>query len=57
MSLGDNYIRVLWTCGMQEKCINKEQPGLHPELTDCEECVTGKRPAKPSYKELKFPEL
>lgn len=61
MGLGDNYMRLVLTCGMGEQCINKENPGCHysdDSFADAEECVTGIRPLRPmAARPQDFPDL
>jgi len=36
--MSDNYIRVLWTCGIGEACTNATRPGTHDEYNAASAC-------------------
>jgi len=39
--MSDNYLRVLWTCGMGDACTNATRPGTHDEHSAASACCAG----------------
>ena len=39
--MSDNYLRVLWTCGMDDACTNATRPGTHDEYSAASGCCAG----------------
>ena len=39
--MSDNYLRVLWTCGMGDACTNATRPGTHDEHSAANACCAG----------------
>jgi hypothetical protein len=39
--MSDNYLRILWTCGMGDACTNATRPGTHDEHSAAKACCTG----------------
>jgi hypothetical protein len=39
--MSDNYLRVLWTCGMGDACTNGTRPGTHDEYSAASACCAG----------------
>ena len=37
--MSDNYLRVLWTCGMGDACTNATRPGTHDEYSAAARCA------------------
>jgi hypothetical protein len=37
-TLSHHYIKVLWTCGMGDKCTNATRPGTHDEYLAASRC-------------------
>jgi hypothetical protein len=38
--MSENYIKVLWTCGMGDACTNTTRPGTHEEYTAAGMCCS-----------------
>ncbi len=36
--MSENYLRVLWTCGMGDACTNATRPGTHDEYRAASAC-------------------
>jgi len=36
--VSENYIKVLWTCGMGDACTNTTRPGTHEEYIAASVC-------------------
>jgi hypothetical protein len=41
--MSDNYLKVLWTCGMGEACTNTTRPGTHEEYSAASVCCGRQR--------------
>jgi len=39
--VSENYIKVLWTCGMGDACTNTTRPGTHEEYIAASVCCGG----------------
>jgi hypothetical protein len=39
--MSESYLKVLWTCGMGDACMNTERPGTHEEYSAAAACRGG----------------